>query len=299
MHIPFAQPLTVPLPDGRLLGLTRYGNPAHRAVVFHHGYASSGLSIPECAALLAELELQILAPDRPGVGQSSVDEQFTLTSFAEDVAVALDALRVPGKVGISGWSAGGLYALAMAATYPSVVATQHLLSTILPFGEEAAYQHFTPGWKAVRFAQEHLATLGKLALAEISTQWQQHPDATIDRYLKLIFGPPEQEVSFRPANRALLRDAAVQGFAHEGQGVYYDGQAICQPLPFSLADCRAPATLWHGLADTIWPVASLSYLTERLPHATLHLLPDEGHMLYLNQWPAILRQMRTELGGQE
>ena len=60
--------LTIRLPDGRRRGLTRYGNPAHRAVVFHHGFGSSGRELPDDAALLARLQLQILAPDRPGVG---------------------------------------------------------------------------------------------------------------------------------------------------------------------------------------------------------------------------------------
>ena len=60
------------LPDGRRLGLTRYGDPAHRPVIFHHGFGSSGLEVPNDTALLARLRLQILAPDRPGVGRSSV-----------------------------------------------------------------------------------------------------------------------------------------------------------------------------------------------------------------------------------
>ena len=46
-------PLTLPLPDGRRLGPTRYGDPAHRPVVFHHGFGSSGLKLPDDAALLA------------------------------------------------------------------------------------------------------------------------------------------------------------------------------------------------------------------------------------------------------
>ncbi|GAA3929789.1 alpha/beta hydrolase [Hymenobacter algoricola] len=296
MPTPFAQPLTVSLPDGRRLGLTRYGNPAHPAVIFHHGYASSGLSVPPCAALLAELQLQVLAPDRPGAGHSDVDENLTLDSFAADVLGAVDALQVPGRLGVAGWSAGGLHGLALAARYPGRVASLHLLSTILPFGDPAAYEDFTMGWKTIRYANEYLPALGRLAFAEISEEWQEKPDASIDKFLRLIFGPPEQVVGFEPANRLLLRDAAVQGFTHEGQGVYFDSRAICQPLPFSLAAVQASTTIWHGTADTIWPPESLHYLTERIPQARINLLPGEGHMLYLRHWAAILRQARAEMG---
>lgn len=296
MPIPTAaQPLNISLPDGRQLGLTRYGNSAHPAVIFHHGYASSGLSVPDCAELLTELGLQVLAPDRPGAGQSSVDENMTLASFAADVVYAVDALRVPGRLGVSGWSAGGLHALALAALYPARVASLQLLSTILPFGDPAAYEDFTVGWKAVRYANEYLPSLGKLAFAEISEKWHTDPDATIDEFLKLIFGPPEQVVGFEPTNRALLRDAAVQGFNQEGQGVYFDSRAICQPLSFSLTSITAPTTIWHGNADTIWPPESLHYLTERIPRSCVNMLPDEGHMLYLKHWEEILRRVKVEI----
>ena len=58
---PLPAALAVRLPDGRALGLTRYGDPAHRAVVFQHGFGSSGLEVPPDAALLARLQLQVLA----------------------------------------------------------------------------------------------------------------------------------------------------------------------------------------------------------------------------------------------
>ncbi|GAA3996204.1 alpha/beta hydrolase [Hymenobacter fastidiosus] len=296
MPAPSAEPLTITLPDSRRLGLTRYGNPAHPAVIFHHGYASSGLSVPPCAELLAELQVQVLAPDRPGAGQSDVDENLTLASFAADVALAVQALRVPGKLGVTGWSAGALHGMALAALYPARVAALHLLSPILPFGDPAAHEEFTIGWKAVRYANEYLPALGKRAFAEISEEWHEQPDASIDKFLTLIFGPPEQVVGFEPANRALLRDAAVQGFTHEGQGVYFDSRAICRPLSFSLSAIEAPTTIWQGTADTIWPADSLHYLTDRITRAHLRLLPDEGHMLYLKHWEAILRQLRAEMG---
>lgn len=66
------KPLTVRLPDGHLLSLTRYGHPAQRAAVFNHGFGSSDLELPNDAALLARLQLQTLAPNRPGVEQSNV-----------------------------------------------------------------------------------------------------------------------------------------------------------------------------------------------------------------------------------
>jgi len=285
-------PLTICLPDGRLLGLTRYGHPAHRAVVFHHGFGSSGLELPDDAALLARLQLQILAPDRPGVGQSSVYRPLTFPSFADDVVAMLDALEIREPVGVMGWSVGGVHALALAARHPTRVAAGQLLSTCLPLGERAAYRHLSPLWKALRWGQLGFPWLNRTTFLWLSRQWARHPDRTIDWFIRLMF-PAEKAVTAR--FRALLRDAAVQGFAHQGRGVFDDAQAWCRPPGFRIEDVRAPIRLWHGAADGVWAPGNIPYLAARLGGAPVRLLPDQGHMLYLENWAAILEEMAALL----
>jgi pimeloyl-ACP methyl ester carboxylesterase len=280
--------LTVLLPDGRTLGLTRYGDPAHRPVVYHHGFGTSGRGLPPDAALLARLQLQILAPDRPGGGQSSVYRPLTFLSFADDVVAMLDALEIAGPVGVMGWSVGGVHALALAARHPARVAAATLLSTCLPLGESEARRHLSPLWKALRWGQVSFPWLNRTTFLWLSRQWQRHPDRTIDWFIRLMF-PAEKQVTAR--HRALLRDAAVAGFAHHGRGVYDDAQAWCRSPGFRIEDVRAPVRLWHGQADGVWHPGNIPYLAQRLGGALLHLLPAQGHMLYLENWEAILAEM--------
>ena len=280
--------LTVLLPDGRTLGLTRYGNPAHRPVVFHHGFGSSGLELPDDAALLARLRLQILAPDRPGGGQSSVYRRLTFPSFADDVVAMLDALEIREPVGVMGWSVGGVHALALAARHPARVAAGQLLSTCLPLGERAAYQHLSPLWKLLRWGQLAFPWLNRTTFLWLSRQWARHPDRTIDWFIRLMCS---EEARVTAGHRALLRDAAVAGFANHGRGVYDDAQAWCRPPGFRTEDVRAPVRLWHGQADGVWAPGNIPYLAARLGGAPVHLLPAQGHMLYLENWEAILAEM--------
>ena len=281
------------LPNGRALGLTRYGNPTHRAVVFHHGFGSSGLELPPDAALLARLELQIVAPDRPGVGRSDVHRRLTFPSFADDVVAALDNLKITQPVGVMGWSVGGVHALALAARHPARVTAVQLLSTCLPLGEPASYQHLSPLWKALRWGQIRFPWLNRTTFLWLSRQWARHPDRTIDWFIRLM-RPAEKAVTAR--HRALLRDAAVPGFAHQGRGVFDDAQAWCRPPGFRMEDVRAPTTLWHGAADGVWAPDNIPYLAQRLAGARLRLLPAQGHMLYLEHWAEILEETRTLLG---
>ncbi|UOQ70284.1 alpha/beta fold hydrolase [Hymenobacter cellulosilyticus] len=152
MSTDFAQPVLVTLPDQRQLEVIRYGDPAHPAVLFHHGYASSGLSIPPNAELLAQLGLQIVAPNRPGSGRSDVHPAMTLESFAEDTVFALDALQITGPLTLLGWSAGGLYAQAQAALFPGRVAALHLLNTCLPWGSPKPTAPCRPAGKQSSFS---------------------------------------------------------------------------------------------------------------------------------------------------
>jgi pimeloyl-ACP methyl ester carboxylesterase len=287
-------PLTLRLPDGRRLGLTRYGNPAHRAVVFHHGFGSSSLELPNDEELLDHLQLQILAFDRPGVGESSVYRRLTFPSFADDVAAALNALEIHERVCVMGWSVGGVHALALAALHPARVAAVQLLSTCLPLGEPAAYRQLSPTWKALRWGQTAFPWLNRTTFLWLSRQWARRSDRTIDWFIRLM-RPAEAAVTGQPGFRELLRDAAVQGFANHGRGVYDDAQAWCRRPGFAIEDVQAPTVLWHGTDDGVWAPGNIPYLASRIAGAQVQLLPGQGHMLYLENWAAILKQTRELL----
>jgi pimeloyl-ACP methyl ester carboxylesterase len=53
--------------------------------------------------------------------------------------------------------------------------------------------------------------------------------------------------------------------------------------------------LWHGTADGVWAPGNIPYLASRIAGARVQLLPSQGHMLYLENWAAILKQTRELL----
>ncbi len=191
-----------------------------------------------------------------------------------------------------GWSVGGVHALALAARHPARVAAVQLLSTCLPLGEPNSYRHLSPLWQALRWGQTGFPWLNRVTFQWLSGQWARHPNRTIDWFIRLM-RPAEAAVTKR--FRVLLRDAAVQGFAHGGRGVFDDAQAWCRPPGFRIEDVRAPVRLWHGTADGVWAPGNIPYLAGRLGDAPMRLLPDQSHMLYLDNWPALLEEMRVLL----
>ena len=48
----------------------------------------------------------------------------------------------------------------------------------------------------------------------------------------------------------------------------------------------------------VWAPDNIPCLTGRLGGAPVHLLPAQDHLLYLENWPAILEEMAGPLNGE-
>ncbi len=108
---------SIQLRDGRTLFFAEYGRPAGRPVVWFHGLPGSRLDLSTGAgpALISELGLRVLAPDRPGFGRSDAHRGRSYGSFTQDVRELVDACQLDRFVALA-YSGGAAYALACAAT---------------------------------------------------------------------------------------------------------------------------------------------------------------------------------------
>ena len=80
-------------------------------MIFMHGAPGSRLSHAYSGALARDLGFRVIAPDRPGFGQSDFDRKRTLISWADDVAVLADHLGFERFI-VAGKSAGAPHAAA-------------------------------------------------------------------------------------------------------------------------------------------------------------------------------------------
>src|SRR5262245_25880364 len=104
-----------------------------RTLVLCHIAPGAGNFDPEPEATKGR-KVTLLAPDRPGYGQSDPVSETAWASVgaaADDVAAVLDR-RAPGPVAVAGWSAGGRVALALAARRPGLVDRVVVLCTPAP-----------------------------------------------------------------------------------------------------------------------------------------------------------------------
>lgn len=88
MHLTPQRENYLKLKDGRRLAWHEWGPESGRAVLFCTGAGMSG-SLGFGAVLLDLLQLKLISPDRPGLGNSDPHSQRTLLSWCDDVAQCL------------------------------------------------------------------------------------------------------------------------------------------------------------------------------------------------------------------
>jgi len=105
----------VTLSDGRQLAYAEHGDLNAPAVIYFHSLPGSRLERPDILSPIKNIRL--ICVDRPGYGESSLQENRTLLNWADDIVELADALALE-TFSIIGFSGGGPHALACAYKIP-------------------------------------------------------------------------------------------------------------------------------------------------------------------------------------
>jgi pimeloyl-ACP methyl ester carboxylesterase len=255
-------------------------------VLFLHGTPGSRLWCPDSYRpdrTSADCAARVITVDRPGYGRSDPHPGRTLTDWAADVAVLLDALGLD-RVPVVGGSAGGPFAMACAIRIPERVTHVGLVSTLGP-RQEVDWEDFPPDRKAM------LETAAKdpfAALPEMREQcaWLMTPEVVAepegwgeaDRWL--LEDPDLLEVFI-----AALREAGRQGV----DGYAWDRLALDTPWPFAASDVSVETSLWYGDKD-VELEPHFNYLAASIPGVRATVWPDEGHaaVMHRDHWGEVL-----------
>jgi pimeloyl-ACP methyl ester carboxylesterase len=135
------------LPDNRRLAYAEFGKPDGHPVFHFHGSPSSRLE-PLLLGddVFSQLGLRIIAPDRPGMGQSDFQPDRGFSDWSDDVVFLADALGLD-KFSILGISGGCGYVAACAAKVPERL---HSAVIVLAHGQ----------WVISKICQQRAACFG-------------------------------------------------------------------------------------------------------------------------------------------
>lgn len=287
------------LTDGRTLAWSQRGDPHGRPVLFFHGCPDTRRAAwsGHDAALAAGVRL--VAANRPGYGASSPAAP-SYRRVVDDAAELAD-LQGIDRFAVLGMSVGGTFALASAALMPERVVAAAVVATP---GESP---RMDPPYPRDGLDEERRRLFGSLAVGTpeanaavmrpefLAWRGQVAPDDPDDAALaaRWLAGLPPEDRAVAAGPDPEVADAAREALGNP-EGYLADSGLVFGRWPFRVEDVSCPVTLWYGERDVNAPVRNGRWLAERLPAATLHVLPGLGHLESLvRSWRAIL----TDLSG--
>jgi len=276
------------LPDGRQLCYAEYGDPRGQPVVVVHGNPNSRLLWGAMPGSPFLPHLRLIAPDRPGFGQSDyVEGVTTLEDWPNDVVALADALDIE-TFALFAASGGGPFGLCCAWKIPHRLRSVGVFASVAPFIPETDRDIAAPVrmmWtKAPAFPG-----LFRLQMKLFAGLARRFPAL----YVRLIlneFGEADREIYERLNIAALIRADRTESYRQGGVGSWYDAM-IPSNWPIPLSEIETNVHLWQGEEDVSVPPSMGHYLAEQIPHCEATFIPGAGHFWIFEHLAEMLEKL--------
>lgn len=238
-----------------------------------HGFTGSALNWEHLFDELVLPNMRIIAIDMLGHGQSSAPEnpeRYTMQHCQTDILSVLTELGVvPGEAILLGYSMGGRIAL--------YTAFSHFFRALIL--ESASPGLANPVERAQRRRSDvALAdSIERDGIAAFVERWEQ---------LLLFASQSSLPIETRQALHHQRLSNRAHGLANSLRGV---GTGVQPALYDQLPSLAIPVLLIAGELDPKF-CSIARQMEQQLPYATLHVIPDAGHCVHLEQ-PALFAQL--------
>ena len=268
------------LRDGRRLAWAEYGDEHGTPVFYSHGTPSSHLEPAAFGIDRVALRhgLQMIAPDRPGMGGSDYQPHRRVVDWPTDLAALADYLALE-RFTLLGYSGGGPYVAAAAHQFPERVSRLALVACVAhlePGLDEGLHPN---GLLLKRLARERpflarlLMTLGMRIPARYPSLLAKLMNAGLPEIDRRTFATPDIQQGFAAAIRCAFRQGARGPQLHEG--------LMSTVWGFDPAEIAVPVQLWQGTLDNFGARPAMAeHLHVAIADSELHLSPD-GHVSIL------------------
>lgn len=168
------------------------------------------------------------------------------------------------RITLVGWSLGGMLSLQLAHRFPEHIGKVILISSTACFTSRENYP----------------AGLSPAIVKQLAKRLRQDYRQTQVDFYKLMFSAREKEAeqSFLTALAPLMCEVPMAALT---AGLDY---LLATDLRELLPHITVPCHIIHGSADEICPLAAGEYLSEHLPQAVLHILPNAGHIPFYTRF---------------
>lgn len=264
-------------PEGRRVGVLTRGSPTGRPVMYLHGQPASRFE--QCLwadDLLERHDVKLVSVDRPGYGQTDPLAGDRVQRSSDVLAVA-DALGLE-TFALMAVSAGGSYALSLAAAAPDRTEQVVLVCAQMPYDDASALTGLDANQAAIIPFLHHGRTEQLIAGAEKSRsavladpiEWLASGMASMSRR--------ERDWFARPSVRDVFRHEMVEALARSVDGFVDDLVLWPRAFEVDLTRITCPVRAVHGTVDDWEPISNLRRILDELPDAHLIELHGLSHL---------------------
>jgi len=261
----------ISLKSGRTIGYAEYGSPEGFPIFYFHGFPSSRLDwqIVNNEQVLIELNVRVIAPDRPGYGLSTIRDGRKLIDWPNDVIGLANALQID-RFAVLGISGGGPYAAACAHGLHD-----RLTKTGIVCGMGPA---FVPGMKdgGSWALPGTFPILRGILLRLTSMGIERDPEKFLLRS-KETFSEPDKHLLDQPEIAAYFIDGMREALHQGVKGADQEAALFTRPWGFNLEDITSEVHLWHGEQDLNVPISVGRYTVGKIPGCKAVFYDTEGH----------------------
>jgi pimeloyl-ACP methyl ester carboxylesterase len=277
---------TLNLADGRTVSYSQYGASEGPWVVVLDGPGSRGLARAASPAA-DELGIRILAPDRPGFGQTTVPEDRGISEWPADLLALLEELHIE-RAGIVTQSGGTPYGLAAAAAAPDRITALSLLGAIAPTDDPESVTELGKQVRGgIRLARR-APWLLKFALGSMARGARRDPEKTARKVAKDL--PPGDAAVIKDPRMWKIHVEATAEILGRPEAIAREIRLLSRPWGFDLGDVRAPAAFWSGEFDDVHPVSQSRRIAAELHRdPPIHVVPGAANFGLVPIYPDALR----------
>ncbi|MDP1811041.1 MAG: alpha/beta hydrolase [Sediminibacterium sp.] len=266
----------ITLPDGRRLSYLEFGEANGHPVFYFHGAPSSCLEpLLIGNEVFIEHGLRVIAPNRPGIGQSDFQINREFNNWPDDVLSLADHLKLD-KFSLFGNSGGGGYVTACAAMIAerlhSAVVVSGGWQMNLPEAKKNLKFPFSLFWT--------VAAKWPFLLPFLLGTMKSSPKESKEKGLaqaKKMMPAPDYEALILYDRAEVLARALDEALLNK-KGVAWDLRLYVKKFDFNLSEITFPITFFHGEVDKNMPIELVKKMVIQIPNAKLITYENDAHL---------------------
>ncbi|MDH5659665.1 MAG: alpha/beta hydrolase [Gammaproteobacteria bacterium] len=269
------------------LAWSEYGATDGEPVLYFHGAPGSRLEAQPADKIAKALKLRLISIDRPGYGDSTLQDDFNLLDWPGVISQLADKLNLE-RFSILGFSCGGIYALACAHEMPEKINHLTLVSCPAPFETQAMQEYISVDFKPFY----ELSVADKIAAAQQFSQLAPSAEALFN-ILHAPLPACDKAIFSQNSMHTHYLENLTEAIKNGSDGLVNDLRNMALPWQFNPGDIPLTVNIWHGENDLNFGVGIGKYLADTLENSSPQFLDNNGHYLLFEHWREILECFRT------